>query len=109
MNVRVIVLIVLCLPSWAVLNVLGPIQWLQGDVYEVVGRVGLNAATLLAVAAFGGFFISWATTPLAMLMALIFVVTARSWRVKLACLVLGLSAPFGTIVGYYWLGGGMRA
>jgi hypothetical protein len=105
MNGRVLILVLLCLPAWAVFNVLGPIQFL--NAHRELGRI-VHPVTLTA-AAFFGLFISFATTPLAVIVAVFFVKTARSPREGLACIILGLSAILGTLLGYFWMGGGMRA
>jgi hypothetical protein len=102
MNGRVLILVLLCLPAWAVYNVLGPIQF-----FNAYRGLGVHPVSL-AAAAFSGFFISFVTTPIAVIVALFFVKYARSTREGLTCIILGLSAVLGTLLGYFWLGGGMR-
>jgi hypothetical protein len=96
MTDRVVLMVVLCLPAWAVLTVLGPIQLLT-DL-----RIGgiLHPGLLMSAAIFG-FPISLVTTPIAIFLMRSFARTAQSQREVKIYVILAMSALAGTLVGAF--------
>jgi hypothetical protein len=121
---RVVVVVILCLPAWAIYGFAGPIGWLEAE-----RGVGLTLAAYLAFAAFYGIFISLVTTPLAILMSTIFLIweavvlcrrgkggdwgvafslTARFLCLAIIYIALPAAAVGGMYIGSHWMGVGMK-
>jgi hypothetical protein len=95
MTGRVIVLVLFCLPAWAVFGVLGPIQWLEKQRLVPI-------ASWLLMGALGGFVISFVTTPMAVIGAVAFAIKGnRSVLAGILYILLALSAVAGTATGSY--------
>ena len=114
MSGRVVILLLLCLPAWGGLSILGPVQALDAlarGVYRLTGSWALTQIVhpvWLSMWFFFGGMISLVTTPIAVLVALFFMRSAPSPRAWFTYAILGVSAAFGTFLFWAGMGGGMR-